>query len=101
MEDNELAAAAAQARGASGSGPEADVRLKALMAWESERVAAAIAFAEVLAPMLSDRLRELAPARAPAGDSHPGRREARASGEARGIADYIDEMLAQDRAASR
>ena len=101
MEETELAAAAMQAREASESGPEADARLEALVAGESERVAAAFAFAEVLAPMLSDRLRALSPARAVAGNSGPSRPDIRPARDARGIADYIEEMLAQDRAASR
>ena len=98
IEDTELAAAAAQARGDTDSGPESDERMKALLAGERERVAAAVALAEVLAPMLSERLAALAPARAAAetpGRERPG---ASPSGEARGIADFIDEMLAQERA---
>ena len=93
-----LAAAAARARDASESVPEADARLKALLAQEAERVAAAITFAEVLAPMLSERLCALAPARANPAPERPVRRP---PGEALGIADFIDEMLAQDRAGSR
>lgn len=97
-----LAAAAARARDASESVPEADARLKALLAQEAERVAAAITFAEVLAPMLSERLSALAPARAAAGaNPAPERPARRPTGEALGIADFIDEMLAQDRAGSR
>jgi len=99
VEETELAAAAAQVREISESGPEADARLKALWAEEGERVAAAMALAEILAPMLSDRLGAMAPVRVPA--PVPERPEAATPGEARGIADFIDEMLAQDRAGSR
>jgi hypothetical protein len=100
LEDTELAVAATQARGASASEPEADARMKALWAEEKERVAEAVAFAEILAPMLSERLSAVAPVRRPARAPAPERLEAGAPGEAHGIADYIDQMLAQDRADS-
>lgn len=99
LEDTEFAAAAAQAREAFGHGPEADARLDALLVAERDRVAAAVAFAEVLAPMLSERLCALAPVRRLAGNVPvPDAPETRRLGEARGIADFIEEMLAQDRA---
>ena len=100
VEDTELAAAAAQLRDASGSEPEADARMKALWAEEGERVAAAMAFAEILAPMLSERLCAVAPAQLAARAQVPARPDARTAGEAHGIADYIDQMLAQERAGS-
>lgn len=61
----------------------------------------AIAFAEVLAPMLSERLGAAAPARAASGSRAGFSPVPKLPGGERGIADYIDEMLAQDRAASR
>ncbi len=75
--------------------------LREFLAEQGVRVSEAIAFAEVLVPMLSDRLSaaQTFPARqAPGG---PGVRRARdgSRGEAPGIADFIDEMLAQDRPA--
>jgi hypothetical protein len=102
VEDTVLAGAAARARGPSESAQEADARLKELLAQETERVAAAAAFAEVVAPMLSVRLGAPVPARAPAGASRSsGRPEARPLGEERGIADFIDEMLEQERVGAR
>jgi hypothetical protein len=99
IEDTELAAV--QVRAVPGGGLEADARFKALMTEERERMDAAVAFAEVLAPMLSERLRVFAPERGRTGMSPaPERKEPGPGGEARGIADYIDEMLAQDRAGS-
>jgi len=100
-EDTELAAAAARARAASGAGIEADERFRAVVDEERARVAGAVALAEVLAPMLSERLIALVPARAPAAACVPRKPGAGAAVEARGIADYIDEMLAHERAASR
>jgi hypothetical protein len=100
MEDTELATAAARARAAFGAGIEADERFRAQLAEEKERVAGAIALAEVLAPMLSERLFAAVPALAPAAGSYFRRPGARAPLEARGIADYIDEMLALEREGS-
>jgi len=99
IEETELAAASAEARGGSAPGPDADARLDAIMAGERERVDSALALAEILAPMLSDRLVAPAPA-AGAETARPQRPVSAPSGEARGIADYIDEMLAQERAGS-
>jgi hypothetical protein len=73
----------------------------ALFAEERERVAAAVAFAEILAPMLSERLRSPGPAHPPAADSPVRPGPARGLGEARAVADFIEEMLAQDRAGPR
>lgn len=102
IEDTELAAAAAQARDALGNGLEADARFNALLAEERERMAAAMEFAEILAPMLSERLRAQAPVRGRAGMASDAEGpETSDPGEARGIADYIDQMLAQERSDSR
>jgi len=102
IEDTELAAAAAKAsREGSGPGPEADARLATMLAGEAERVAAAVAFAEILAPMLSERLGDRAAIHAQA-PKHPHRGPGTgAPGGVRGIADFIEEMLAQDRAGTR
>jgi hypothetical protein len=101
VEEAELAAAAAQAED-SDAGPLAEARVKALMAEEAERVAAAIAFADLLAPMLAERLGALAPLRErAAANPRPDVPRPGPAGESRGIADFIDEMLAQDRAGSR
>jgi hypothetical protein len=80
-----------------GSGdPQARARLDAFFCEEEERVAGAIACVELLMPELSDRIAALKPdpvaapaARRPAVSANPG--------SERGIADFIDEMLAQDR----
>jgi hypothetical protein len=99
-EDTEFAEAAARARGSSSSEAEALTLLRALMTEEEERVSDAMAFAEVLAPMLARRLSDAAPARLPpSAASRAGR--AGVPGEARGIADFIDDMLAQDHTGSR
>jgi hypothetical protein len=100
IEDGEFAEAAARARSASASGEEAESLLKTLQAEESERVASAVAFAEVLVPMLASKLTHAAaaPSHAPA----PERRKMRAAAsDARGIADFIDDMLEQDRSSQR
>jgi len=100
IEDGEFAEAAARARDASASGEEAELLLRTLQTEEKERVASAVAFAEVLAPMLATRLPHAA-----AAHSHPSapeRRKPRApAGKERGIADFIDDMLEQDRSAQR
>jgi hypothetical protein len=100
IEDTEFADAAARARKSSGSEFEADSLMSALLAEERERVAGAVAFAEVLVPMLSRSLAGLSP---PAGAAPAATRVPRAPahGESRGIADFIDDMLAQERAGPR
>ena len=92
VEDAELPEALARAAAAAGA--EDGARARAVMAEERERVASAAVLAEILAPMLSGRLHAAAPARAPS----PEAPVARAPGGARGIADFIDEMLARERA---
>jgi hypothetical protein len=101
VNDQEFAAAVAEARKDSNSDAEADVLLRSIEVEDEERVADAIAFAEVLVPMLSERQRVASPASARAAD-HPRQRRAalEPAGESRGIADFIDDMLAQDRAGS-
>jgi hypothetical protein len=99
IERTEYADVAAKAREASASEYEADAILKALRSEEEERVSSAIAFAEVLVPMLAKRLSPFSPAPPAA----PAPRKARSPGhdEPRGIADFIDDMLAQERAGTR
>ena len=97
VEDSEFAGAVARARAACGTG--ADSILDALMAEERERVAGAVAFAEVLVPMLTRRLSGLSPATAAA--PAPPRARLPARDASRGIADFIDDMLAQERAGAR
>jgi hypothetical protein len=97
LEETELAEAEAQVLGA--AGPQADSEMRSFLAEESERAADAIAFVEILLPELSERIAALKPASpaAPAAPRSPG---AAAPKKERGIADFIDEMLAQDHAAS-
>jgi hypothetical protein len=102
LESGELAAAVADARRASESDAEADGLLRALFAEGEERVADAVAFAEVLVPMLAHEMRPPAASMALATD-HPRQRKpgAEKPGGPREIADFIDEMLAQEHAGSR
>jgi len=97
IEDTEFAQAAARARGSYASGLEAESVMDAILADERERVAEAVAFAEVLVPMLSRSLPGLAPGAAPA-QAAPRTARKPAHDESRGIADFIDDMLAQERA---
>jgi hypothetical protein len=93
IEDTELAGAVEAARG---TGPDAESILEALLAEERERVAGAVAFAEVLVPMLTRRMPGYSPAPSPA--PAPLRSRMPAHDASRGIADFIDDMLAQERA---
>jgi hypothetical protein len=101
IEETELAAAVVDARRASESDAEADALLKTLKSEEEERVADAVAFAEVLMPMLAERLKQLPQANARGQNPRQVRRNTERSAEMRGIADFIDDMLAQDRAGLR
>ncbi len=100
VQGTEFAEAAARARSLCPTGPAADSLLRELMAEEEERVAQAVAFAEVLVPMLARRL-PLRPSAPHAGPPETRARPRVGPGEARGVADFIDDMLAQDRLASR
>jgi hypothetical protein len=98
IEDTEFAEAAAKARSGAESASEAESMLKTLLAEEETRVAEAVAFAEVLVPMLAKRLAALIPvARIPSTASFPVREKKPGHDENRGIADFIDDMLAQER----
>jgi hypothetical protein len=98
IEETEFAEATAKARAAAESPTDADSMLKTLLTQEEARVAEAIAFAEVLVPMLAKRLSALLPAaRTPSATSFPAREKKPGHDEKRGIADFIDDMLAQER----
>jgi hypothetical protein len=95
LQETELAAARAEVVGA--EGPEAEAKMKVFFAQEEERVAGAIAFSELLLPELEERIAALKPEIvAPPSLSRPPL--TRAPGFEHGIADFIDEMLAQERA---
>jgi hypothetical protein len=96
IEQTEFAEATARARRGASSEFEAESVLQALLTEEKERVANAIAFAEILVPKLAERLAAAAfPVRAAAHVVKKVRAEVPAV--ARDIADFIDEMLSQDR----
>jgi len=100
LEETELAEATAQARRHAGSEFEAESILQQLIADEKERVADAVAFAEILVPMLADRLGGLAARPAAPAVVAPRRPKVSPPVEPRGIADFIDDMLTQERRAS-
>jgi len=98
--DAEFAPARAEALDACRGEPDAESSLRAFLAGEGERMAMAVALAEVLIPELSLRLAGLGGALSRAAPA-PAKAFARArTGEAT-VADYIDEMLAMERAARR
>lgn len=101
IQETEFAEAAARARSLFSSESGADSLLRELMAEEEERVAQAVAFAEVLVPMLAPRLSLRPPAQPHAGPPECRARARTGPGEARAVADFIDDMLAQDRMAPR
>lgn len=101
IEETEFAEATARARGQFDSESAADSLLRQLMAEEEERVAEAVAFAEVLVPILARRISIHPPEQQRAAAPEVRARARAAPGEARGVADFIDDMLAQDRLASR
>jgi hypothetical protein len=100
IEETELAAALARVREAAEAGTDAEARIAAIRSEEGERVAAAVAFAEILAPMLAERLGALTPALRLAPPTASQTRAPKPTDEDRGIADFIEEMLVQDRAGS-
>jgi hypothetical protein len=98
VEDEEFTEAAARARECASSEFEAESILQALLTEEKERVADAIAFAEILVPMLAERLAANAgPIRSAAHVAQKAR--ASAPAQAKDIADFIDDMLRQDKSA--
>jgi hypothetical protein len=98
IEQTEFAEASARARAASESKEEADSLLSTLLREEGARVAEAIAFAEVLVPVLAKRLAALIPSpRAPLAAAAAPRGRKPGRDENRSVADFIDDMLAQER----
>jgi hypothetical protein len=97
LQDTELAAAEAEAIRV--GGPEADSKMKVFFAEEEERVADAIAFTELLLPELADRIAAMKPEFI-ATPSRPRASVTRTADADHGIADFIDEMLEQERAGS-
>jgi hypothetical protein len=74
--------------------PSVGATLRSIMAAEESRVADAVVLSGILAPMLASRLS--LPAAAPL--AAPKRAPVPTAPGQRGIADFIDEMLAQERA---
>ncbi len=100
MEFTDLKEAVDAAKASSPDRDEAEALLRRLLDEEGERVSEAIAFAEVLIPMLGERpaaSQGRGPIQAAAARPH---RHAGAEPASRGIADFIDDMLAQDRRAA-
>ncbi len=98
IEQNEFSRLVEEARGSCKSPAEADLILEALLRREEARVSDAVAFAEVLVPLLAKQLSRLGPASRPAASSAPAPRPRQAGrDDNRGIADFIDDMLAQER----
>ena len=99
IEESELAAALAKVREAFGAEADTEARIASIMSEEEDRVAAAVAFAEILAPMVAEHLGAAAPGgRRPAAEPAARMRTPGRPDEERGIADFIEEMLVQDRA---
>jgi hypothetical protein len=98
VEETEFAEATTRARQGSESEFESESILHAVITEEKERVCDAIAFAEILVPMLAERLgAKLGPVRAAA---HVAKKlPVRASEAPRDIADFIDDMIRQDKSA--
>ena len=103
IEFTELKEAVDAARRESPSGPEADSILKRLLEEEGERVADAVAFAEAIMPYLPDHLAATQPALSPSTlGIYKGLKDGpRPAGDTRTVADFIDDMLAQDRPRAR
>lgn len=99
LEDAELAGLLVRIR-ATEEAADFDARVDAIRDGEKARVAEAVAFAEILAPLLAERLGASSPAASAALKPTPRPRGTNAAVEDRGIADFIEEMLIQDRAGS-
>ena len=97
--DSEFADAETAARVACGADPDAESSLRAYLVGEGERVAQAVAFAEVLVPELSRRLSARDGAH-PAAAAKAQIPRAAHRGDAPQVADFIEDMLAQEREAS-
>lgn len=97
--EGEFAQAEADALSACRGEPDGETLLRRFLDCEGERMAMAVALTEVLVPELSHRLAPQAAApggarRAPAAAPPAGR------GSAPALADFIDEMLALERASA-
>jgi hypothetical protein len=95
-----------------GAGPGTEARLQALLAAEDERIATVSALAELLTPLLVERLREIFPINGPQStpEKFPGGKVSSENAafspdkpdpaSAPSVADLIEGMLAQERAAA-
>lgn len=102
LQSTELSRAVSTLRQSLAGDPEIETKLGALFALEEERVANATVLAEILLPLLRESAAPSAPrAAATAPPSADRRRSSRppAAAAAPGIADFIDEMIQQERAA--
>jgi hypothetical protein len=101
LQSAELTRTLDAARGATGTHAEVESRLHALFAVEEERVLNATVIAELLVPMLAARLCLAAPVPAPlvAAAAPAAAKPVRAGTPT--IADFIDDMLDQERAPPR
>jgi len=100
LEATELARTVEAIRRSPGIATDCDQKLEALFAREEERVATASVVAEILLPLLDDS-RPAAKDVRPVRSSRAERTLPRvASATPLGIADFIDEMIQQERAAS-
>lgn len=97
LEQGGFVAALKAVRVHSTPGPETEERLQTVLAAEESRVADADALADLLMPLLVKHLRNAPLAAAPVPQSRPAKTSAAA--EAPSVADFIDDMLAQERAA--
>lgn len=98
VEEGDFAAAVTALRERSGPGPENEERLQAVLAVEENRVVDATALAELLIPLLAERFR-LQPVAIAAAAASPRPAKRPAPAAAPSVADFIDDMLAQERAA--
>jgi hypothetical protein len=97
LEEGDFATALAAIRVDAGPGPETEERVQTVLAAEEDRVADAGALAELLLPLLAQHLRNAPIAEAPpAARARPVKTSA--PHEAPSVADFIDDMLAQERA---
>ena len=100
LEDAELSGILARIRGSGEAPADFDDRVAAIRDEEKARVAEAVAFAEILAPLLAERLGAPASSSAAPLQPTPRPRGSKTAVEGRGIADFIEEMLIQDRTGS-
>lgn len=102
LQSTELSQAVGSLRETMVNASDGETRLRALFALEAERVANASVLAELLLPLLREQLTvdraSVEPRRGPQAPQAAGFRRPPAS--APGIADFIDEMIQQESAAS-